>query len=63
MSAVYRHPTLKEQLGLAEDPNSAHKDHITTSKGHRLTRTVTPGGHDVDNSQPGFPVYHRRIAK
>lgn len=55
----YKHPNLKQQLGLAEDPNGS--DHVITSKGHRLTRTVTAGGHDVDSSQPGFPVYHRRI--
>ena len=56
----YRHPNLKEQWGLSEDPNN--NDHIVTSKGHKLTRTLTAGGHEVDSSQPGFPVYHRRIA-
>lgn len=56
----YKHPNLKEQWGLQEDPNGS--DHVVTSKGHRLTRTVTAGGHDVDSSQPGFPIYHRRIA-
>jgi len=56
----YRHPNLKEQWGLSEDPNG--DDHVVTSKGHRLTRTLTAGGHEVDSSQPGFPVYHRRIA-
>ncbi|GAC76266.1 hypothetical protein PANT_20d00029 [Moesziomyces antarcticus T-34] len=56
----YKHPNLKEQWGLAEDPNAS--DHIVTSRGQKLTRTVTAGGHDVDSSQPGFPIYHRRIA-
>jgi uncharacterized protein len=59
-AASYKHPNLKEQWGLSEDPNGT--DHVVTSKGHRLTRTVTAGGHEVDSSQPGFPVYHRRIA-
>lgn len=49
-----------QQFGLHKDPNSG--EHVTTSKGHKLTRTVTPGGHELDSSQPGFPVYHRRIA-
>ncbi|SNX87788.1 uncharacterized protein MEPE_06499 [Melanopsichium pennsylvanicum] len=56
----YKHPSFKQQLGLSEDPNGS--DHVVTSKGHRLTRTLTVGGHEVDSSQPGFPVYHRRIA-
>ncbi|EST07377.1 yaaH [Kalmanozyma brasiliensis GHG001] len=56
----YKHPNLKEQWGLSEDPNGS--DHVVTSKGHRLTRTMTAGGHEVDSSQPGFPIYHRRIA-
>ncbi|SOV02132.1 uncharacterized protein UDID_08633 [Ustilago sp. UG-2017a] len=56
----YKHPNLKQQWGLAEDPNGS--DHVVTSKGHRLTRTLTAGGHEVDSSQPGFPIYHRRIA-
>ncbi|PWY97945.1 hypothetical protein BCV70DRAFT_194577 [Testicularia cyperi] len=60
MSTNYKHPNIKQQWGLEKDPNSG--DHIVTSKGHRLTRTVTAGGHEVDSSQPGFPVYHRRIA-
>ncbi|SJX66388.1 uncharacterized protein SRS1_16710 [Sporisorium reilianum f. sp. reilianum] len=55
----YKHPNFKQQWGLAEDPNAG--DHIVTSKGHRLTRQLTAGGHEVDSSQPGFPVYHRRI--
>lgn len=25
-------------------------------------RAVTPGGHPLDNSMPGFPVYHRKFA-
>ncbi|SPO30490.1 uncharacterized protein UTRI_06420 [Ustilago trichophora] len=56
----YKHPNLKQQWGLSEDPNGS--DHVVTSQGHKLTRTVTAGGHEVDSSQPGFPVYHRRIA-
>ena len=56
----YKHPNVKQQWGLADDPNGS--DHVVTSKGHRLTRTLTAGGHEVDSSQPGFPIYHRRIA-
>ncbi|EPQ30541.1 uncharacterized protein PFL1_02066 [Pseudozyma flocculosa PF-1] len=60
MTTPYRVPSLKAQFGLAEDPNAPA--HITTSAGHKLTRTITPGGHELDSTQPGFPVYHRRIA-
>jgi len=31
-------------------------------RGRPLNHAVTPGGHAVDNSQPAFPVYHRRFA-
>ncbi|KAK4705959.1 uncharacterized protein P7C70_g242, partial [Phenoliferia sp. Uapishka_3] len=25
-------------------------------------RNITPGGHPLDQSQPGYPVYHRKFA-
>jgi hypothetical protein len=28
--------------------------------GSSVQRHVTPGGHPVDDSQPAFPVYHRK---
>lgn len=30
-------------------------------QGGALTQHITPGGHPVDNSQPAFPVYHRKL--
>jgi len=30
--------------------------------GAQYSRSVTPGGHPVDSSQPSFPVYHRKFA-
>jgi len=30
--------------------------------GRAISHAVTPGGHAMDNSQPAFPVYHRRFA-
>jgi len=28
----------------------------------KINRQITPGGNPIDNSQPAFPVYHRRFA-
>jgi len=33
-----------------------------TLHNQRISHAVTPGGHPVDTTQPGFPVFHRRIA-
>jgi succinate-acetate transporter protein len=33
-----------------------------SSYGAPLRPSVTPGGHAVDTSQPGFPLYHRKYA-
>jgi len=30
--------------------------------GAQFSRSVTPGGHPLDTSQPSFPVYHRKFA-
>ena len=30
--------------------------------GGPINRAVTAGGHPADNSQPAFPVYHRKFA-
>nr|ODO03965.1 membrane protein [Cryptococcus depauperatus CBS 7855] len=30
--------------------------------GGTMNRFITPGGHPLDNSQPAFPVYHRKFA-
>jgi hypothetical protein len=27
-----------------------------------LGRQITPGGHELDDAQPGFPIYHRKFA-
>lgn len=59
MSKPYVRPSLAEQFGLKPDPNKLeHEFH----GGVRLTKVHTTGGHPVDTDQPGFPVYHRRIA-
>lgn len=46
-------PSFKQQLGLQDDPNAM--DHTVSHSGAKVTR--------MESSQPGFPVYHRRIAK
>jgi hypothetical protein len=30
--------------------------------GGNISRFITPGGHPQDNSQPAFPVFHRKFA-
>jgi hypothetical protein len=30
--------------------------------GGQISRFITPGGHPMDNSQPAFPVFHRKFA-
>ena len=30
--------------------------------GGAISRFITPGGHPQDNSQPAFPVFHRKFA-
>jgi hypothetical protein len=30
--------------------------------GAAVARSITPGGHPYDSSQPAFPVYHRKFA-
>jgi succinate-acetate transporter protein len=59
--AEYRRPNLKEQFGLAPDPNPTHVVKPTKNT-PKLHRTITPGGHPMDNSQPGFPIFHRKTA-
>jgi hypothetical protein len=39
----------------AQYPSEGYK-----GTGGGMSRHITPGGHPVDNSQPAFPVYHRR---
>lgn len=46
-------PTLRQQLGFDEDPNRL--EHSVSHNGAPITK--------LESSQPGFPVYHRRIAK
>ncbi|PWN47435.1 hypothetical protein IE53DRAFT_250873 [Violaceomyces palustris] len=57
--ATLQQPSIMAQFGFEKDPNAY--EHIKTPAGHKLTRTLTAGGHAVDSSQPGFPIYHRRI--
>lgn len=38
------------------------KASLASEGGAHLNRNVTPGGHPLDNSQPGFNTYHRRFA-
>ncbi|PWN87209.1 hypothetical protein FA10DRAFT_198096 [Acaromyces ingoldii] len=58
MSKPYAKPSLLEQFGLKPDPNKLEH---SQSGGNRLTKVYTTGGHPMDSSQKGFPVYHRRI--
>lgn len=46
-------PTLRQQLGFEQDPNRL--EHSISHNGAPVTK--------LESSQPGFPVYHRRIAK
>lgn len=59
MSRPYQRPTLAEQMGLKPNPNAM--EHVFHG-GVALTKVYTAGGHPVDSSQPGLPVYHRKIA-
>lgn len=34
----------------------------TYQSGGQISRFITPGGHPEDNSQPAFPVFHRKFA-
>ncbi|KAL7410254.1 GPR1/FUN34/yaaH family-domain-containing protein [Mrakia frigida] len=44
------------------DPSHAEKRQIGQYEAGPLRPMVTPHGHPVDTSQPGFPVYHRKFA-
>lgn len=52
---------------MAENGNgTVHTAHngVKLEQAHYATpnRSVTPGGHPMDPSQPGFPVFHRKFA-
>jgi len=34
----------------------------SSNSGRPINRALTPGGHPLDQSQPAFPVYHRKLA-
>ncbi|KAL1406045.1 hypothetical protein Q8F55_007728 [Vanrija albida] len=42
-------------------PNVELKNQAEYSSGTAVSRFVTPGGNPVDNSQPAFPVFHRKF--
>jgi len=47
------------------DKNDASLNHGTANgygHGASVNRAITPGGHPLDQTQPAFPVYHRRFA-
>lgn len=47
----------------AEESNQAtdlaEKGRVSNDSGAHLNRAITPGGSALDQSQPGFPTYHR----
>jgi len=43
-------------------PQTSTVNNIEKGHGHPLNHSVTPGGHPIDNSQPAFPVFHRKFA-
>jgi hypothetical protein len=45
------------------DTNEIKPDQMEASyqSGGAISRFITPGGNPVDNSQPAFPVYHRKF--
>lgn len=53
MSTLHSNEDLKNQEGT--NPNYQ-------GSGGAISRFVTPGGHPMDNSQPAFPVFHRKFA-
>ena len=46
----------------AENGASQNGDMGYQGSGSGIARFTTAGGHPLDNSQPAFPVYHRRFA-
>jgi hypothetical protein len=46
---------------MAEAEAEAARDGLVKPD-RRIDRQITPGGNPIDNSQPAFPVYHRRFA-
>lgn len=54
MSNLHSTDSLKNQDMVAHTPNYQ-------GGGGAVSRFVTPGGHPEDNSQPAFPVFHRKF--
>ncbi|KAG7528085.1 hypothetical protein FFLO_06421 [Filobasidium floriforme] len=44
----------------SHSPNGHHD--YNSGHGGSVARFITPGGNPIDNTQPAFPVYHRRFA-
>lgn len=50
---------------MATAQQNGHHDYpeeTVSYNGVPIKRAVTPGGHTMDNTQPAFPVYHRKFA-
>lgn len=62
MSAELKHP----QGHVAQTENGAEYGANGAAgyqgSGGAVSRFITPGGNPIDNSQPAFPVYHRKFA-
>ncbi|GJN87696.1 hypothetical protein Rhopal_000651-T1 [Rhodotorula paludigena] len=59
-SSLHHHHDLEKSAGA---PNAGQSSYASNEGGAPLNlRNITPGGHPLDQSQPAFPVYHRKFA-
>ncbi|KAL8284023.1 hypothetical protein RQP46_005136 [Phenoliferia psychrophenolica] len=59
-TTAFMSATTQSEESIRVDNGNLHKGYDVG--GAPLRSNVTPGGHPVDNSQPAFPVYHRKFA-
>jgi len=60
MSAEIKRPSPSENGTVYNGNGAGHDGYQGTGGG--VSRFITPGGNPIDNSQPAFPVYHRKFA-
>ncbi|GAA5924445.1 acetate uptake transporter family protein [Sporobolomyces koalae] len=54
---------VKNERALRDDSSSSEYAGAPNDGGAQFgNRNITPGGHPLDQSQPAFPVYHRKFA-
>ncbi|KAM0748641.1 hypothetical protein T439DRAFT_304201 [Meredithblackwellia eburnea MCA 4105] len=65
MTSRMSHETANEPASSSLEKGQPQQQQWTPENhqgGAFLRTNITPGGHTIDNSQPSFPVYHRRFA-